>query len=172
MKKAIICVAILFCGIGTAHAMSSGGPGGRWPASWPKELDPLRKQSWSWIDGIVGWASFDIPFNTREEFEAAWPHILKVRTTGGPITLMRGPHVRVKIQQNAGVRIRVHASPALETELNLAGKPMAFTTPPNGKLPTVTLYLIVDGQIVDLNRIPFPADTPIVDERFSPPVSK
>jgi hypothetical protein len=26
--------------------------------------------------------------------------------------------------------------------------------------------LVVDGKIVDLNRIPIPADTPIVDERF------
>ena len=26
--------------------------------------------------------------------------------------------------------------------------------------------LIVDGDVVDLNRIPLPADTPIIDERF------
>jgi len=26
--------------------------------------------------------------------------------------------------------------------------------------------LIVDGRIVDLNRIALPADTPIIDERF------
>ena len=26
--------------------------------------------------------------------------------------------------------------------------------------------LVVDGKIVDLNRTPLPADTPIVDERF------
>jgi hypothetical protein len=28
------------------------------------------------------------------------------------------------------------------------------------------IELVVDGAIVDLNRIPLPADTPIVDERF------
>jgi hypothetical protein len=26
--------------------------------------------------------------------------------------------------------------------------------------------LVVDGTVVDLNRIPLPGDTPIIDERF------
>jgi hypothetical protein len=30
------------------------------------------------------------------------------------------------------------------------------------------LDLIVDGKVVDLNRIPLPADTPIIDKRFEP----
>jgi hypothetical protein len=30
-----------------------------------------------------------------------------------------------------------------------------------------SIELVVDGKIVDLNRIALPADTPIVDERFS-----
>ena len=52
-------------------------------------------------------------------------------------------------------------------------------TPPKGERPvadaknaggqaerTIYLELIVDGDIVDLNRIPLPPDTPISDERF------
>jgi hypothetical protein len=31
---------------------------------------------------------------------------------------------------------------------------------------TTFLELVVDGNVVDLNRIPLPADTPIIDERF------
>jgi hypothetical protein len=30
----------------------------------------------------------------------------------------------------------------------------------------VSLVVYVDGNVIDLNRIPLPADTPIVDERF------
>jgi hypothetical protein len=30
----------------------------------------------------------------------------------------------------------------------------------------VDIVLITDGSIVDLNRIPLPADTPIIDNRF------
>jgi hypothetical protein len=32
---------------------------------------------------------------------------------------------------------------------------------------TTHIELIVDGKIVDLNRIKLPADAPIIDERFS-----
>ena len=32
---------------------------------------------------------------------------------------------------------------------------------------TTFIELFVDGNIVDLNRIPLPADTPIIDERFN-----
>ena len=38
--------------------------------------------------------------------------------------------------------------------------------PPLGQEGTTYLELVVDGDIVDLNRIPLPADTPINDERF------
>jgi hypothetical protein len=31
---------------------------------------------------------------------------------------------------------------------------------------TTYIELLVDGDVVDLNRIPLPADTPIIDERF------
>jgi hypothetical protein len=30
----------------------------------------------------------------------------------------------------------------------------------------MTIRLVVDGDIVDLNRIELPPDTPIIDERF------
>jgi hypothetical protein len=33
-------------------------------------------------------------------------------------------------------------------------------------LRTTYIELVVDGQIVDLNRIGLPADTPIIDQRF------
>ena len=35
-----------------------------------------------------------------------------------------------------------------------------------GPSSTTRIYLKVDGKIVDLNRIPLPADTPIIDKRF------
>jgi hypothetical protein len=31
---------------------------------------------------------------------------------------------------------------------------------------TTYIELVVDGDFVDLNRIPLPVDTPIIDERF------
>jgi hypothetical protein len=34
---------------------------------------------------------------------------------------------------------------------------------------TTFIELVVDGNVVDLNRIALPADTPIIDERFTAP---
>ena len=31
---------------------------------------------------------------------------------------------------------------------------------------TTYIELVVDGEVVDLNRVPLPPDTPIIDERF------
>ena len=36
----------------------------------------------------------------------------------------------------------------------------------NMRRARIDIELIVDGDIVDLNRIPLPADTPIIDKRF------
>jgi hypothetical protein len=30
----------------------------------------------------------------------------------------------------------------------------------------VDIHLVVDGEVIDLNRIPLPADTPIIDKRW------
>jgi hypothetical protein len=130
------------------YALSTGGPGGTWPKGWPKELEPLRKQAWTWEHDFSG-KSYDIPFANREEFEAAWPHLLKLKSKGVPITLLRGPQLRVGSGKTAGVRI---------------DPPVKSVT--EGPLSVTRIVLVVDGDIVDLNRIPLPADTPIIDERF------
>jgi len=84
---AVVALIVLFTA-NPARALSMGGPGGWWPKSWPKELEPLRKQAWTWSLGRVhegvAWGSCDIEFKTREQFEAAWPHILKLRDKDVP----------------------------------------------------------------------------------------
>ena len=206
MKKSVAClaVAILCTTCSAALAISFGGPGGKWPASWPQQLEPLRKQAWTWEHGFGG-ISYDIPFDDREQFESVWPTILKLKSEGAPIILMRGRHVRVDPAQSAGVRIMLppelsaaakarrsaatstppeeppsanrgtaakpdhRAGPAAETD-RAPAKPSPPATLgesiPAGRLPDVSIMLIVDGEIVDLNRIRLPADTPIIDRRF------
>jgi hypothetical protein len=139
-RRTAFLAAIACCAAGSVYAFSEGGPGGTWPQSWPKELEPLRKQAWTWVGGLAMNTSYAIPFATREEFESAWRHILKVKSKGASITLKRGPHVHVETAKTAGVLIL----------------PLSDTS----------IVLVVDGEIVDLNRIAFPAETPIIDERF------
>lgn len=108
---------------------------------------------------------YKIPFTQREEFEAAWPQFLKIKSKGAPIFLVRAPKTDFMDIKPAGVLI--HSPPAntdraANPELPLPGE----RTERSRWMWTTYIELVVDGQIVDLNRIPMPKDTPIIDERF------
>jgi len=137
--------AIALWDVGPAYALYTVSFKGEWPESWPKELEPLRKQSRTLVGPVVEYRHYAIPFAKREEFESAWPHLLKVNSKGAALRLVRAPNFFLGEHAKAGVVVHC---------------------PPLGQEGTTYLELVVDGDIVDLNRIPLPADTPIVDERF------
>jgi hypothetical protein len=138
---------------------------GEWPKTWPQALEPLRGQS-STIEGSLrDLIIHHIPFKDRETFEAAWPELLKVKTKGAPLVLVRSPGTHWHFgKTKAGVLF--HCAPA--------GTEIAEPAQPQGTEGDVAtrwwhtnyIELVVDGEIVDLNRIPLPADTPIIDQRF------
>ena len=137
---------------------------GAWPADWPRELEPLRKQSRTFEGPLQPMLHYAIPFTKREEFESVWPQILKIKSKGAPIVLRRGPSFWLGEETNAGVCI--HTPPKGEA-------PVAGDKITGGRWEqTIYIELIVDGEIVDLNRIPLPADTPIIDERFKNGITK
>ncbi|HVX13880.1 MAG TPA: hypothetical protein VHC22_22040 [Pirellulales bacterium] len=126
--------------------------------SWPKELEGLRERSRAFEGPMALLLHYSIPFTKREEFEAVWPHLLKVKTKGAPIVLTRGSNFWLGEGAQAGVCI--HTPPNGET-------PLADAKEAGGNWRHTTyIELIVDGEIVDLNRIRLPPDTPIVDKRF------
>lgn len=159
MSRMTVCLAaFVCCAVGPAAYADYGVQDkGTWPESWPKELEPLRGQARTLEGPLVSLLHYAIPFPKREEFEAAWPHLLKVKSEGAPIVLRKAPNFFLGGEHAAGICIH---------------------TPPEGKKPlsakdaggswerTIYIELIVDGEIVDLNRILLPADTPIIDERF------
>ncbi len=124
---------------------------GTWPKSWPKELEPLRKQARTLEGPLAPHRHYAIRFTNREEFESAWPHLLKVKSKGAPLFLVRGPNFFLGENRKAGVV--VHCPPLGQGE-----KPATSEA--------TYIELVVDGEIVDLNRIPLPAETPIIDKRF------
>jgi hypothetical protein len=134
---------------------------GAWPKSWPKELGPLRKQARTLEGPLVLFRHHEIPFTKREEFETAWPHLLKVKSKGAPIFLVRAPKKGFSQVKPAGVFI--HSPPA---QTGNREAPINSTNTRERWMWTTYIELVVDGDIVDLNRIPLPADTPIIDERF------
>ena len=147
----VVASCIVLLSTTAANAISFGKPGGGWPKNWPQQLEPFRKHAWTWEHGFGG-TSYDIPFATRDEFEAAWPFLLELKDKGAPITLVRGQRLRVKKMRSAGARI-VLPRPGVKT----------------GPLAVTSITLVVDGDIVDLNRIRLPADTPLIDRRFGEP---
>jgi len=157
--------AIAFWAVGPAFAVYSVSDKGEWPKSWPKELEPLRKQARTLVGPVAPSRHYAISFTKREVFESAWPHLLKVKTRGAPIFLVRGPSFF--LGENAKAGVVVHCPP-----VGQADNPATLEAPINSPnvrerwLNTCYIELVVDGDIVDLNRIPLPEDTPIIDVRF------
>ncbi len=139
-------VAVLCCAASLMYADYKTVERGEWPKSWPRELEPLRKKSRTLVGNEEPNRHYAMRFTNRDEFESAWPHILKVKCKGAPLRLVRGANFYLGGDCKAGVVVQC---------------------PPRGQSDeAAALALVVDGEIVDLNRIPLPADTPIIDERF------
>ena len=138
---------------------------GEWPANWPKELEPLRTQSRTLMGPLAPNRHYGIHFTKREEFEAAWPHLLKVKSKGGGLHLMRGGNFFLG-GANAGVVVHAPPSDADAAALFPKGRPP--NTRLKGAIELTEIELVVDGSIVDLNRIILPPDTMITDDRFKP----
>ena len=175
MRKAItLLAAVAFCAAAysTAYALYGVSGTGTWPKTWPAELESLRNQARTLEGPEAPNLHYAIRFSKREEFEAAWPHLLKVKSKGAPIILVRGPNFFLGDIAKAGVVI--HSPPATQR-----GKAAAPEEPIDGVtdagdalMNTTYIELVVDGDVVDLNRIPLPADTPIMDQRFKDAANK
>lgn len=158
MQRAITIAALFMFSVCPLYADYHVKNQGAWPSGWPKELERLRAQSRTLEGPQVQLLHHAIPFAKRDSFEAAWPHLLTVKSHGAPIVLRRGPSFWLREESNAGVC--VHTPPEGQspiTDANEIGRNWERT---------IYLELIVDGAIVDLNRIRLPPDTPIIDERF------
>ena len=184
------------CAVCVSMVMMDGK--GTWPDSWPEELEPYREQAStvSFRSGVI----YEIPFKKREEFEKAWPHILKLKSAGAPLILEKSPSEYMsglgRSKMSAGVRIlcpdRFHIEFPDGTQFD-AGPPWPNSAKTaSGELPEyvvvengqwvpftgendriglhrarVDIVLVNDGQIIDLNRLEFPKETPIIDRRFT-----
>jgi hypothetical protein len=165
-RTTALLAALAFISISTAgYALYSVADTGTWPKTWPEDLEPLRKQSQTYVGPMLAHEHYLIPFTDREQFEAAWPHLLKVKSQGAPIILVRGPKTDFMQIQPAGVLI--HSPPAGLNRLANPEAPVSgYDSPRSTWMWTTFIELVVDGEIVDLNRIVLPPDTPIIDERF------
>jgi hypothetical protein len=165
-STALLATIAVFATCSTVLAMYSVSDRGDWPKSWPKDLEPLRKQARTLVGPMSPHRHYAIPFAKREEIKSAWPQILRVKSKGAPIFLVRGPNFFLGDNRMAGVV--VHCPPlGQSTNPATPERPISGSTNARERwMYTTYIELIVDGDVVDLNRIHLPADTPIIDERF------
>jgi hypothetical protein len=175
---------------------------GRWPQSWPKELEPLRQNARTICTAtMIHEDIYEIHFKDRDTFERSWPILLGLKSKKGQLTFLKvasSPPDQVVIFSNEVPAVRIYDSPAGSISGGSAVGPpwpsSAFL--PDGLLPEyvkagevqgkrtwipatrgegfkgfmfrarVDVELIIDGKIIDLNRIRIPSDTPIIDRRW------
>ena len=162
MRNTVIVLSILtFFVTSPTYALYSVADKGLWPDTWPKELESLRKQARTYDGPMLPQLHFEIPFESREQFEAAWPHLLTVKSKGAPIVLLPSPYTWLG-NTKAGVWVHNPPKGSKQPEEPTKGNPND-----RGRwYYTTYIELIVDGEVVDLNRIPLPPETPIIDLRF------
>ena len=190
----VITAGALLCST-TVWAVVQSVTKGLWPDSWPKELEPYRARAKTLDFGTgTDLTVYEIPFGEREDFESVWPHILALKSKGAPLILVSSPSAYGPSTLKAGARIlgpperveytsdadgtKVKPGPPWPDSLRLAsGELPEYVKLKGGKWvpcdegqPYVRarqdIMLVCDGKVIDLNRIPLPADTPIIDRRF------
>ena len=159
MHRTTVFLALTFC-LYASTCWSDYGvtDKGEWPSTWPKELEVLRKGSRTLVGPMVENRHYAIPFADREQFEKIWPHLLSVKTKDAPVILVKGPNFFLGKDAKAGVV--VHSPPAGQENA-----PTPDKTKVHERLMQATyIELVVDGNIIDLNRINL--SNVVVDERF------
>jgi hypothetical protein len=106
------------------------------------------------------------PFDDREAFEAAWPQILSVKSKAAPIFLSTSPNFFLGDEASAGIVIHCPPEGQRDNPVTPEAPIHGVQNPRVRWMNTIYVELVIDGKIIDLNRTPIPAETPVVDERF------
>jgi len=192
----VVLFCVLFSGLCFAAEMLNTG---RWPASWPKELEPYRKVART-VDVACGIQekAYEIPIDSRDEFEKMWPYILKLMTKGSLLIIEKSPSTYWMSTLEVGVRIlappdHVVGLPdgtKLEAKLpwpdyikSPSGELPEYVTPKYGKWTPwpqldqlhgdryrarVDIVLVTDGKVIDPNRISLPLGTSVIKKNKKP----
>jgi hypothetical protein len=140
---------------------------------------------------------FELTFDNQSQFEQIWPQILKIKSNGSPLILEKAPSSYVNNKMVNGIRILGPTDGGRQVTGGVmlsCGPPWPDSVKsPKDELPEyvvattenwipfnedihkhksrsrarVDIVLVVDGKVVDLNRIPLPANTRIIDNRFN-----
>lgn len=192
-----VCLAVVFLSLSGQAMIMISGQGTwpeSWPTALESLREQAK--SFEVAHGIQE-TVYEIQFKDQAQFESLWPALLSVKDEGAPIILELAPsyYPISGSTQVTGVRILCPVSgiSAIASEPGPIQPPWkGFLDNWEGTLPEyvtqsegnwavfvdqertgfrfrsrIDLVLLVDGDIVDLNRIKLPADTSIIDHRFA-----
>jgi hypothetical protein len=91
--------------------------------------------------------------------------LLSIKTKGAPVVLVKSPHKHWALGQTAA-GVVIHCPPGGKEPAMPKGPREHASNLTDRWLWTTWIELVVDGEVVDLNRIELPAGTPIIDQRF------
>ena len=161
-KRTILAFLFVALGLSSRSAFSAIiiHKGGLWPQTWPRELEPLRKDAVT-IDVATGRPEviYEIRFRDRSTFERAWPLLCQLRSEGAPLRLYRvGSPLRKGWDQVLSnnlptVRIRTPVTePVREPESNKSVGAAA---------PSTTVPAVAEGPSVGVpTTVGVPSDPP------------
>ena len=194
MKSIILLPLIVVSVAGSlCLALVTSSERGAWPDTWPRELEKLRRDGRTYsYSSLTEECAHEVFFESREAFENAWPQLLKVKSEGAPLILesLQNSNLYPRPTQPA-VRVLAPSPPGRGFTDAERNRPFPWPDTikhPDGTWPEYVVHyeggwvpsgkaamrfrarrdlvLIVDGEIIDLNRISLPPETPIVDRRF------
>ena len=115
---AIAAMMILFAAP-IAYTMMMCLSEGLWPADWPKALEPLRDRAETCHfmgsnEGMI----YNIPFESRVEFEKLWPVLLSLKGKGEPLYLFT---IDPPVTDPEDMRV-VHTTPQIHISCPMLGR--------------------------------------------------
>ena len=170
-----VLAGLAYCGVSFAYIWSADH--GAWSSDWPKELEPYRERTSTITtpNPPVGKIVYTIPFADRSDFEKIWPVLLNLKTKGAPLILRSGSVElrrswsaidlnREEVDKPAGTYpgVKIYTS---GHSMYPENSPAYASSIASEGQPTAKIELFVDGNVIDLNRIRLPAETPIIDKR-------
>lgn len=193
VRERKLCTAVFAVGlvfwVGPMWAIVGYAPVETWPKSWPSEFNAYLDHAVciSPMTGGPAEVFYDIRFSGREQFERLWRAVLKVKTDGAPLTLKTfkpieedpvagdfytKPYLRILVPpSNPPRKLEIVSLPSGDPAEYVQLDEQGWRPSPRGRRTgycaraRTDIVLHVDGSVIDLNRIPLPRNTPIVDER-------
>ena len=112
MTRAIGWLCLLGSACASSWALIGVQDGGKWPDTWPNELDSLRANAKTiMVAHGIQEDVHKISFTSAEEFARAWPFLLSVKDRNSRVILEDSPHLHATSGTSVTVGVLMLCTP-------------------------------------------------------------